>query len=95
MTVPNVRRVSGSCPAGCMAKVGLWWWRQQRRSNPNGGSRCQDLAITQLVILSAASMIAELNCRRPSKTKPPEEAVDKLIRAGLLGEVRAAGSLPV
>jgi hypothetical protein len=50
---------------------------------------------TQLVILSAASMIAELNCRRPSKTKPPEEAVDKLIRAGLLGEVRAAGSLPV
>jgi hypothetical protein len=40
-------------------------------------------------------MIAELNCRRPSKTKPPEEAVDKLIRAGLLGEVRVAGSLPV
>ena len=34
VTVPGTRRASGSCPAGCMAKVGLWWWRQRRRRNP-------------------------------------------------------------
>jgi hypothetical protein len=27
VTVPGTRRASGSCPAGCIAKVGLWWWR--------------------------------------------------------------------
>jgi hypothetical protein len=33
VTVPGARRASGSCPAGCMAKVGLRWWRQRRRTN--------------------------------------------------------------
>jgi hypothetical protein len=28
VTVPGTGRASGSCPAGCMAEVGLWWWRQ-------------------------------------------------------------------
>jgi hypothetical protein len=35
-------------------------------------------------------MIVELNCRRTVKAKPPERFVDKLIRAGLLEEVRDA-----
>src|SRR5262249_1762878 len=26
--VPGTKRPSGSCPAGCMAEVGLRWWRQ-------------------------------------------------------------------
>jgi hypothetical protein len=33
VTVPGANRVSGSCPAGCMAEMGLWWWRQIRRTN--------------------------------------------------------------
>ena len=39
VTVPGTRRASGSCPAGCMAKVGLWSWRQTTPHQRNGGSR--------------------------------------------------------
>src|SRR5438552_9074889 len=39
--VPGASRASGSCPAGCMAKVGLWWWRRMRPHQRNGGSRWQ------------------------------------------------------
>ena len=28
VVVPGARRASGSCPAGCMAEVGLWRWRR-------------------------------------------------------------------
>jgi hypothetical protein len=28
VTIPGATRPSGSCPAGYMAEVGLWWWRQ-------------------------------------------------------------------
>jgi len=28
VTVPGVSSASGFCPAGCMAEVGLRWWRQ-------------------------------------------------------------------
>jgi hypothetical protein len=48
MTVPGTERASGSCPAGCMAEVGLWWWWWRRRTTPhqrNGGSRWQDSPI--------------------------------------------------
>jgi hypothetical protein len=34
VTVLGARRASGSCPAGCMAKVGLWWWRQTMPHHP-------------------------------------------------------------
>jgi hypothetical protein len=37
------------------------------------------------------AMIAELNCRRTSKDQAAGKAFDKLIRCGLLEEVRAAG----
>src|SRR5690242_17473049 len=26
VSAPGAGRVSGSCPAGCMAEAGLWWW---------------------------------------------------------------------
>jgi len=48
---------------------------------------------TQLIILSAASQRDDRGAELPANIKG--EAVDKLIRASLLEEVRAAGSLPV
>jgi hypothetical protein len=74
VTVPGANRAPGSCPAGCMARVGLWWWRQTTPHQPNGGSRCQDLPIrnSSFCPRSRGAMIAELNCRRTSKEKPPE-----------------------
>ena len=45
MTVPGAMSASGSRPTGCMAKVGLWWWRQTTPHQRNGGSRWQDLPI--------------------------------------------------
>jgi hypothetical protein len=45
MTVPGTKRASGSCPAGCMAEVGLRWWRRTTPHQRKGGSRCQDSPI--------------------------------------------------
>jgi hypothetical protein len=78
-----------------MAKVGLWWWRQttpHHRRIPM--SRLTD---TQLILLSAASQRDDRGVERPANVEgeAARKAVDKLIRAGLLEEVRAAGSLPV
>src|SRR5215207_10055693 len=55
------------------------------------------LTDTQLVILSAASQRDDRGVELPANVKgeTARKAVDKLIRAGLLEEVRAAGSLPV
>src|SRR3981081_4424926 len=55
------------------------------------------LTDTQLVILSAASQRDERGCALPENVRGEagRKLVDKLIRAGLLEEVRAAGSLPV
>ena len=55
------------------------------------------LTDTQLVILSAASQRDDRGVELPANIKgeAARKAVDKLIRAGLLEEVRAAGSLPV
>jgi Protein of unknown function (DUF3489) len=52
---------------------------------------------TQLVILSAASQRDDRGVELPANVKgeAARKVVDKLIRAGLLEEVRAAGSLPV
>ena len=40
VTVLGANRASGSCPAGCIAEVGLWWWRRTTSHQRNGGSRC-------------------------------------------------------
>ena len=55
------------------------------------------LTDTQLVILSAASQRDDRGVELPANVKgeATRKAADKLIRAGLLEEVRAAGSLPV
>jgi hypothetical protein len=55
------------------------------------------LTDTQLVILSAASQRDDRGVELPANVKGEagRKAVDKLIRAGLLEEVGAAGSLPV
>jgi hypothetical protein len=55
------------------------------------------LSDTQLVILSAASQRDDRGVELPAnvKGKAASKVVDKLIRAGLLEEVRAGGSLPV
>jgi hypothetical protein len=78
-----------------MAKVGLWWWRQT--SPQQWRIPMSTLTDTQLVILSAASQRDDRGVELPTNIKgeAARKAVDKLIRAGLLEEVRAAGSLPV
>ena len=55
------------------------------------------LTDTQRIILSAASQRDDRGAELPPtvKDEAARKAVDKLIRAGLLEEVRAAGSLPV
>jgi hypothetical protein len=55
------------------------------------------LTDTQLIILSAASQRDDRAVELPANVKGEagRKVVDKLIRAGLLEEVRAAGSLPV
>jgi hypothetical protein len=68
-----------------------------KRRRTNGGSRCQRLTDTQRIILSAASQRDDCGVQLPANVKgeAARKVVDKLIRAGLLEEVRAAGSLPV
>ena len=55
------------------------------------------LTDTQLIILSAASQRDDRGVELPANLKgePARKVVDKLIRAGLLEEVRAGGALPV
>jgi hypothetical protein len=55
------------------------------------------LTDTQLIILSAASQRDDRGVELPANLKgeAARKVVDKLIRAGLLEEVRAAGSLPI
>ena len=55
------------------------------------------LTDTQLLILSAASQRDDRGVELPTNIKgeAARKVVDKLIRAGLLEEVRAAGSFPV
>jgi hypothetical protein len=55
------------------------------------------LTDTQLIILSAASQRDDRGVELPANIKgeAARKVVDKLIRAGLLAEVRAGGSLPV
>jgi hypothetical protein len=74
VTVPGTRRASGSCPAGCMAKVGLRWWRRATPHQRDGGSRWQDLPIRNSSFCPRLrnAMTAELNCPRTLKANPPE-----------------------
>jgi len=55
------------------------------------------LTDTQLIILSAASQREDRGVELPANVKgeAARKVVDKLIRAGLLEEVHAGGSLPI
>jgi hypothetical protein len=75
VAVPGTVRAPGSCPAGCQATVGLWWWRQTTPHQPNGGSRWQDLPICNSSFCPRlrSETIAELNCQRTLKAQPLEK----------------------
>ena len=66
------RRALGSCPAGCMAEVGLWWWRRTTPHQRNGGSRwLQDSPIPNSSFCPQlrGAMIAEVTCRQTLRAK--------------------------
>src|SRR5262249_52408795 len=71
VTVPGTKRASGSCPAGCMAEVGLRWWRRTTPHQRNGGSRCQHSPIPNSSFCPRlrGAMIAELTCRQTLRAK--------------------------
>src|SRR5947209_3752568 len=73
--------------------------RRWRRTTPHQPKRIPmpRLTDTQLIILSAASQRDDRGVELPASLKgeAARKVLDKLIRAGLLEEVRAGGSLPV
>jgi hypothetical protein len=79
-----------------MAKVGLWWCGNDAARTPWRIPMAR-LTDTQLVILSAASQREDGGVELPANLKgeAARKLIDKLIRAGLLEEVGASGSLPV
>src|SRR5262249_707417 len=95
VSVPGTKRAWGSCPAGCMAEAALWWGRRRRPRQHNGEIPMSRLTNTQRAILSAASRRNDRGVDLPANVtgEALRKAVDKLIRAGLLEEVRAYGSL--
>src|SRR5215831_2954281 len=78
-----------------MAEAGLWWWRRMTPHQRNGEIPMSRLTNTQRAILSAASRRNDRGVDLPANVtgEALRKAVDKLIRAGLLEEVRAYGSL--
>ena len=70
-TVPGASSASGSCPAGCIAEAGLWWWRRTTPHQRNGGSRCQSLPIrsSSFCLRLCGAVIAELTCRQTLRAK--------------------------
>jgi hypothetical protein len=78
ITVPGVRRASGSCPAGFLAKVGFRWWQRWRCTNERRIPMAR-LTDTQLVILSAASRREDRGVELPANVqgKAAGKVVDK------------------
>jgi hypothetical protein len=79
-----------------MAKVGLRWWQRWRCANEWRIPMAR-LTDTQLVILSAASQREDRGVELPANVqgKAAGQVVAKLVRASLLEEIKASGSLPV
>ena len=79
-----------------MAKVGLRWWQRWRCAN-EWRIPMAELTDTQLVILSAASQREDRGVELPANVqgKAAGQVVAKLVRASLLEEIKASGSLPV
>jgi hypothetical protein len=97
VTVPGTKRASGSCPAGCMAEVGLWWWRRTTPHQRNGGSRCQDLPIRSSSFCPRLrdAMIAESTCRQTSHYPVCRKASNNIIQQGLAFVRERSGSVTV
>jgi hypothetical protein len=66
--VLGARRASGSCPAGCMATAGLWWWGNDAAATQRRipMSRLTD---TQLIILSVASQRDDRGVELPANIR--------------------------
>jgi hypothetical protein len=86
----------GSLPAGCVAPVGLRWWRRMPSTNAMEGS-VPRLTDAQLYILSTASLRDDHAAEGMTNlsNEVAQKAVKELIRLGMLVEVRATGSVPV
>jgi hypothetical protein len=95
MTVPGTKRASGSCPAGCIGRGGAAVVAANDAAPTQWRIPMSRLTDTQLVILSSASRRNDCGVDLPANVtgEAVRKAVDKLIRGGLLEEVRANGSL--
>jgi hypothetical protein len=80
-----------------MAEVGLWWWAANDAAPTQWRIPMSKLTDTQLVILSSALRRDDRGVDLPANVtdEAVRKAVDKLIRAGLLEEVRVNGSLRI
>src|SRR6266404_4402663 len=96
-TVPGASSSSGSCPRRLHGPGGAVVVAANDAAPTQWRIPMPKLTDTQLVILSAASQRDDRGVELPANLKGGAacKVVDKLIRAGLLEEVRANGSLPV
>src|ERR1700704_5069280 len=96
-TVPSGNDASGSLPRRLHGQGGAVVVAANDAAPTQRRIPMARLTDTQLLILSAASQREDRGVELPAKVKgeAARKVVDKLIRADLLEEVRAKGSLPV
>src|SRR5271166_1863366 len=84
-------------PPAAWLRWGCGGGGKRRRTNTSGVIPMSKLTDTQLVILCAASQRDDRGVELPRhiKGEAARKVVDKLIRAGLLEEVRSGDSLPL
>ena len=97
MTVPGTKRRLGILPRRLHGQGGAVVVAANDAAPTQLRIPMERLTDTQLIILSAASQRDDRGVELPAniKSEAARKVVDKLIRAGLLEEVRAGGSLPV
>jgi hypothetical protein len=96
-TVPSGNDASGSLPRRLHGQGGAVVVAANDAAPTQRRIPMSKLTDTQLIVLSAASQRDDRGVELPANVKgeAARKVVDKLIRAGLLEEVRANGSLPV
>src|SRR5947209_4033158 len=97
VTVPGASSTSGFLPRRLHSQGGAVVVAANDAAPTQWRIPMPRLTDTQLIILSAASQRDDRGVELPTNVKgeAARKVVDKLIRAGLLEEVRASGSLPV
>jgi hypothetical protein len=97
VTVPGTARVSGILPRRLHGQGGAVVVAANDAAPTQRRIPMARLTDMQLIILSAASQRDDRGVELPANVKgeAARKVVDKLIRAGLLEEVHAGGSLPV